>query len=510
MDFTIPPPSITASMLYNLTSCEHRLYLDTFGDLSQRGEPNVFIQLLWEKGTLFEKEVMTGLGLPFLDLSSYRGEDKECRTREAMEQGVSLIYSGRLSVDDLLGEPDLLRKEGTGYIAGDIKSGSGEEGNEDQGKLKKSYAVQLGLYTDILERLEYSSGRWGFIWDIHGKEVYYDFSQPQSSRTPQTWWDLYQSFRQLAQDILEKHHATQAAYSSGTCKLCEWYQPCLLDLQRTHDLTLLPELGRSKREALRPHFSTIEDFASVDLSHLTHGKKTAIPGMGPGTLQKLHARAQLIAAGEKARPYLRKVIDLPEHDSEIFFDIEVDPLRDHTYLHGFIERQHQENATEQFVAFFADQPTAKAEQEAFAKAIGYLNQHAHSKVYYYSKYERTLYRKLQAKYPDVCTLDQIETLFDPERAIDLYFDVVLKATEWPTRDYSIKSLAKYLGFIWRDTHPSGAASIEWFHRWVESGDLDIKQRILDYNEDDCRATRVLLDGIRRLQVRQSQEKKVKP
>jgi uncharacterized protein len=490
-------------MLYNLTSCEHRLFLDTFGDLSQRGEPNAFIQLLWEKGTLFEKEVMTALDLPFLDLSPYQGEDKEYRTREAIEQGVPLIYSGRLSVDNLVGEPDLLRKEGTGYVAGDIKSGSGEEGEDDKATLKKSYAVQLGLYTDILERLKWSPGRWGFIWDIHGKEVRYDFSQPQSSRTPQSWWDIYQSFRQRAQDILEQQHATQAAYSSGTCKLCYWYQPCLLDLQRTHDLTLLPELGRSKREALRPHFSTIQEFASADLSTLTHGKKTDIPGMGLGTLQKLHSRAQLIAEGERARPYLRKVMDLPKHDSEIFFDIEVDPLRDHTYLHGFIERTHQENATEQFVAFFADQPTADAEQEAFAQSIAYLNQHAHSKIYYYSKYERTLYRKLQAKYPDVCTAEEIETLFDPERAIDLYFDVVLKATEWPTRDYSIKSLAKYLGFIWRDTHPSGAASIEWFHRWVESGDLEIKQRILDYNEDDCRATRVLLDGIRRLPLRLS-------
>ena len=80
--------------------------------------------------------------------------------------------------------------------------------------------------------------------------------------------------------------------------------------------------------------------------------------------------------------------------------------------------------------------------------------------------------------------------------MDLYFDMVLPATEWPTRDYSIKTLAKFLGFQWRDTHPSGTASIEWFHRWVESGDLVIRQRILDYNEDDCRATRVLLDGVR--------------
>ena len=88
------------------------------------------------------------------------------------------------------------------------------------------------------------------------------------------------------------------------------------------------------------------------------------------------------------------------------------------------------------------------------------------------------------------------------RAIDLYNDVVKKATEWPTWDFSIKTLAKYLGFSWRDTHPSGAASIEWFHRWVEKRDPAIRQRILDYNEDDCRATRVLRDAIDNLMVRQ--------
>ena len=71
-----------------------------------------------------------------------------------------------------------------------------------------------------------------------------------------------------------------------------------------------------------------------------------------------------------------------------------------------------------------------------------------------------------------------------------------KATEWPTRDFSLKTLAKYLGFNWRDTHPSGAASIEWFDRWVETHDPAVRQHILDYNEDDCRATRVVLDGIR--------------
>jgi len=154
--------------------------------------------------------------------------------------------------------------------------------------------------------------------------------------------------------------------------------------------------------------------------------------------------------------------------------------------------------TENYVAFFAEGISAEEEERAFREAWQYIVSHQPCAVYYYSKYERTIWRQLQTKYPSVCTADEIEALFRSDKSVDLYFDVVRKATEWPTRDYSIKTLAKYLGFNWRDTNPSGAASIEWFDRWIETNDTTIKQRILDYNEDDCVATRVLLDGIRAL------------
>jgi predicted RecB family nuclease len=189
---------------------------------------------------------------------------------------------------------------------------------------------------------------------------------------------------------------------------------------------------------------------------------------------------------------------LPVADKELFFDIEVDPMRDVCYLHGFVERTHGDNGSEKFVGFFADDPTPEAEEQAFRAAWAYITTAQPTAIYYYSKYERTLYRKLRQKYPDVCSEQDIEDLFSSPRTIDLYYDVVLKATEWPTRDYSLKTLAKHLGFAWRDTHPSGAASIEWFDRWVTTRDAEVRQRILDYNEDDCRATRVLLDGIRGL------------
>src|SRR6202012_4700899 len=110
----------------------------------------------------------------------------------------------------------------------------------------------------------------------------------------------------------------------------------------------------------------------------------------------------------------------------------------------------------QVVSFFMDEVTDEAEEAVFAAAWHYIQSKQPCAIYYYSKYERTIYRKLQAKYPNVCTADEIEALFNPKMTIDLYYDVVAKWTEWPTHDHSIKTLAKFLGFGWRDTHPSGA------------------------------------------------------
>ncbi len=487
---------VTASMLYDLVACPHRVTMDLYGDPAKRDKANAFVELLWEKGSLYEREVIAGLSLPFLDLSIYAGDEKERLTLEAMQRGEPLIYSGRIQEHGLLGDPDLLRKETGGYVAGDIKSGSGEEGPEDDAKPKLHYGVQLALYTDILERKGLSAGRRAFVWDIHGQEVPYDFEALYGQRNPRKLWQDYQECLSEAQAIIADKDQTRAAYSSA-CKLCHWYSVCVERLKATDDLTLIPELGRSKRDTMLTHVSSVGEFAACNPDAFMNGKKTVFPGIGPDSLKKFHTRARLLSTKD-ARPILKAPIRLPVYDCELFFDIEVDPMRDICYLHGFVERNGSDNASEKFVAFFAEECTPASERNAFVGAWTYMRNKRPCAIYYYSKYERTLYRKLQAKYPDVCSANDIEELFDPKDTIDLYYDVVLKATEWPTWDFSLKTLAKYLGFAWRDTHPSGAVSIEWFDRWINTGEPAIRQRILDYNEDDCRATRVLLDGIRNM------------
>jgi len=491
---------ITASLLYNYLACPHRVFLDSFGNPALRDPISPFVQLLWDKGTIFEKEVIAGLGGPFVDLSGLAGAEKEAATRASIERGDTLIYSGRLTVDELLGEPDLLRKEGAGYVAIDIKSGGGLEGGdeEEEGKPKKHYGVQLALYTDMLERLGQSAGRYGYIYDVHGKEIRYQLDAPMGPKSSSIA-QIYADTKAAVERTLSGE-ATRPARAS-VCKLCVWGSSCLREMKAEGDLTLLPMLGRAKRDALAETFPTVEWFAGADLSQYAKAKKAPFKGISAHTLATFQVRAKL-AVDPNPVPFFREAVALPSNPLEVFFDIEDDPMRDIVYLHGFVVRKNGDSKGEQFVAVFADEPTEKAEREAFAAAWEFLRRRADYVVYYYSKHERTKYRKLQAKYPEVCSAEDVEALFSHPRSFDLYLDAVFKS-EWPTLDWSIKSLARFLNFRWRDVDPSGAASIEWFDQWVKSGDPKIKRRILDYNEDDCVAMRVLLDAMREMEVKAS-------
>ena len=105
---------ITGSMLYDLVNCPHRVTMDLFADPAERDAVSPFLRLLWERGAAHETEVVAEIGQPFVDLSTHEGLEKKRLTLAAMDRGEPLIYGGRISSDDLLGEPDLLRKEENG------------------------------------------------------------------------------------------------------------------------------------------------------------------------------------------------------------------------------------------------------------------------------------------------------------------------------------------------------------------------------------------------------------
>ena len=84
----------------------------------------------------------------------------------------------------------------------------------------------------------------------------------------------------------------------------------------------------------------------------------------------------------------------------------------------------------------------------------------------------------------------------PARWIDLHAVVSRQIqTDGPL---GLKLVARAAGFAWRDPSPSGEASIAWYELAV-GDDPDQaeshRRRLLEYNEDDCRATRALRDWL---------------
>ena len=79
----------------------------------------------------------------------------------------------------------------------------------------------------------------------------------------------------------------------------------------------------------------------------------------------------------------------------------------------------------------------------------------------------------------------------PRQWIDLH-DLAKQQiqTEGPL---GLKQLAMAAGFKWRDANPSGEASMLWYEMALGEGAeaQTSRSRILEYNEDDCRATRAL-------------------
>lgn len=315
-----------------------------------------------------------------------------------------------------------------------------------------------------------------------------------SGRSGESWCQWVERLVGHARRIRDREAATRGALSA-TCGLCVWRTVCRGELETADDLTLVAGLGRSIRDVLATVAPTVADLAALDVANIaTAGGRTGIAGLGASRLQRFQDKARLLRT-PGATPIARRHLGLARADRELHLDLETDPTRDQlVYLFGILERTGRHGPGEQrFHHFFAHD--FSEEREAFARSMEMLIADPAAKVYVYSAYERTCFRMLQGRHPDVCSVEDVEALFSGGRTIDLYFDVVLPHTDWPLNSNSIKPIAKHLGFRWADADASGAASISWFDEYVRTGDPAVRERIVRYNEDDCRAMIVLLDAL---------------
>ncbi|WP_242147023.1 TM0106 family RecB-like putative nuclease [Sphingomonas sp. BAUL-RG-20F-R05-02] len=496
------PNHITATMVRDLSICEHRFHLDLAGDHAKRDAVGVFVQMLWAGGMRHEKEILSTIEGPVADLRDVDLDEREEETSRAVAAMAPVILGGRITHADQLGMPDVMRLDPSrGYIAGDVKSGAADEPGGPTGRrCKKDYGVQISHYGKILAQKRWGPSGSAFIIDHDGEEVEYDLMTAIDNRGT-TIDGLHTKLLSRARLIRNGCIETSPA-ASAACAQCHWRSSCRRELEERKDPTLLPQVGRSLRHALGPTLASVPQIAAMRMSNYsTTNGSCVLKGIGIERLARIRDRAILLTEPD-AKPFARRALDLPVHAHEIHYDVESDPLQGGVvYLHGFHEVVRGPAGVEtRYTAFFAYD--IKDEGTAFENALNFLAARPDAHIYIWSRFERTSMRQLQSRYPAVCGTEEIEDLFREERCTDLYTDVVLKHTEWPLHSYGLKKIARYCGFEWRDEDPSGANSIAWFSSWLETGDRAIRDRIIQYNEDDVIATARVLEALRLLEVRQ--------
>lgn len=483
---------ITATDFYDYTKCKHCVFLNKNGDQKLRDKISDFVKLLWDRGVQHEKKIIESYirskGKSFIEVSKDKpaGIETFNETLKLMKEGKDFIYQGVLMVDDFIGRPDLLErisgKSKFGnyyYIPVDIKAGRGYEGDSfDDGKVKESYLFQLNFYNFILSNIQKFNPEFGKIININQEELDYktDFNSDKFSKIKEEII-LMAKGREVYQPII-----------GGKCDLCRWQTYCNDWAKKKKDLSLLFYVGENKYELQRYGIKEIKDLLSKPLikwlKELPALKKQGyFNGFAEKSFSNLYKRAQV---HKKGKEVFYSKINFPESQREIHFDVEDDPTQDITYLFGFWMRDLS-SGRDHYEYLMVDD--MNGEEDVTKKLWDFLKKNKNVPVYHYSAHEISILRRLQKKY----NLDQGIIEDFEKKSIDLY-KIIQRDSDWPLTSYGLKSICKFTGFKWSAEDAGGANSIEWFSRFI-NGDDKMKEKILKYNEEDCKATAHLKDYI---------------
>jgi uncharacterized protein len=449
--------------------CEHALYLEFHGDQAEKVDPDESLQLLFARGNEHEAGIAEELAYPEPCYETGDWETGLNETMTMMKQGVPGLYQAVLKDGRYLGKPDLLRKVDVpsdlgewSYEVGDIKSSK---------KIKLEQVMQVTFYSFLLEAVQGVRPERGFI-------VLGDCSE-ESFLIDDYYWTLLDLLDEI-DEILSGERRT-SFHVRGACDTCAWREHCRGLAESQKDISLVYGLTQAQKRLLVPQgITSIRDVAGMDVKELSRTK-----GLGEAGLIRLKRQAKVLESG---KPRWIGAPDLPGHRLEVYFDMESDPYSETEYLFGLML---VEGRKRRFRYFIARGPGE--EKKAFAEFMGFmkdlLGTGKEFSIYHYHHYEPKHLEKLAGKYGGVRLLKDMQ-----DRMVDL-LPVIKANVVLPLTSYSLKHVARFLGFEWTGEDASAAQSVVWYNNFLADGDQKWLDLIVEYNQDDLKATKAVRDWL---------------
>lgn len=375
-------PRITAQDFYDYDKCPHRVYMNYHGNPDEKLPLSDFLNLLFETALLHEQRIIHGL--PFQSPVGETIEAQAESTISLMGDGVDRIYQGVLLLADDSGSPDLLeRVPGNSrfgnyfYKPVDIKSGSGFR-DEDKGTLREDYALQLCHYAELLKKIQGTFPPQGEILNKRGQRVPYNLAAYATD---------YAAVMPEVRALVEGTRSDEPVLSSH-CGKCQWFGHCEPILEKANDVSLLPDIGRSKKMNLKQAgVVSIQDVSNFDF------RTRKVPGFGPKTVDSIKRNARVVLSGKME---LIQRPNLPNPALKVYFDFEDDPTQDLIYLAGMLFEPPREGTEFRYI-FGPDEGGEGVLWRDF-QALCVSIAKEDFLVFHYSSYEKSKITQLENKY----------------------------------------------------------------------------------------------------------------
>ena len=374
-----------------------------------------------------------------------------------------------------------------------------------------------------------SSSR-GALVDRNARLWWLELNAPTYPRFNLTAYDALYGERLAVLEALDEWFEVGGEFPTSPywhreCLTCEFKQHCEAELEAVDDVSLTRFTSIGQQEALRSAgVHTRAQLARLDPVSAQHAKSlVSLPASAHedfdrevrlsrsfDKLDELIYRARAHVRGTSLRILEPSLMGCPTADVEI--DVDMESYDDATYLWGASVSVHRdvEGVASGHYAFVTwEELTREEESRIFAEFWSWFADIRHrcleqkrtvaAYCFWAQAEDGAMNRAVQSP---VDTGPTSQDLVDfrsatPSQWIDLH-ELARRQiqTDGPL---GLKQLAASAGFEWRDVNPSGEASMTWYEvaRHGESREEAqiSRQRILDYNEDDCRATKALRDWL---------------
>ncbi len=354
-------------------------------------------------------------------------------------------------------------------------------------KLNREHRLTLAMRGKLLAELQKSPVSKGLILYKNNKIINIQKLKIQEEVNK----DLMESIIRLNKDLQLKSPPPITS-NRKKCTICAWKKACNKVANDEGHLSEVSGIGAKRKLFLTQlGINNIKELSTINHNDLKEGLNRF--GLQHGDISKqiiLQSNSQLSKTPKRINP--QKVIHkFKDAQGFLIYDIESDPDISHDFLHGFIRFPKSINEVIQ-IEKIKYQPLLNIKEDAenyvWKRIEKKLNRDNSLPIIHYGETEPLSLLKLAKN--QGANSKELETL--KNRFIDIH---LLIKEYWclPVRNYSLKSVADFIGFKWKQEGADGARALLWWRQWKNSRKQSKffsknLNSIFEYNRDDCLAT----------------------